>query len=147
MAEETKKVVKVKVVDRRENKPKKNSLVLKAKKQSTSDAEKIKKLNEATAAKKQELVKKEQASQADNEISVTTTVEQKPVAEMDVGHKYSLSIDLKDYWERVVIWVIRLQKLILILENLSIPPKIMWKSLTYLSQKRLWKELVITFMD
>ena len=96
MAEETKKVVKVKVVDRRENKPKKNSLVLKAKKQSTSDAEKIKKLNEATAAKKQELVKKEQASQADNEISVTTTVEQKPVAEMDVGHKYSLSIDLKD---------------------------------------------------
>ncbi len=96
MAEDAKKVVKVKVVDRREVKPKKASLVLKAKKQSAVDAEKIKKLNEKTAAAKKVLRQAQDQKEEVVKTQVTTTVEDKPLAEMDFGHNYKLSIDLKD---------------------------------------------------
>lgn len=96
MAEEAKKTVKV--VDRRINKPKKASLVIKAKKQSQVDAEKIKKLNEKTAAVKSAAAKAlaDEESKKEIEIQVSTGKSDKPMSEVEVGHKYELSIDLKD---------------------------------------------------
>ncbi|MCL4383838.1 30S ribosomal protein S2 [Patescibacteria group bacterium] len=95
MAEEAKKTVKV--VDRRENKPKKASLVLKAKKQSKVDAEKIRKLNEKTAAAKKAAEESRQLAEApEQEVQVSTPTSEVSVREMEVGHKYELSIDLKD---------------------------------------------------
>lgn len=99
MTEENKKkkVVKVKTVDRREVKPKKASVVLKAKKQATVDAEKIKKLNEKTAVAKSAVAK----AMADEEkvISKKEPVEGEAEVEMEnleVGDKYKLSITAKD---------------------------------------------------
>lgn len=102
MADEAKKkVVKVKTVDRREIKPKKASLVLKAKQQAKVDAEKIKKSNEKLAVAKS-IAAKALADEESMKNEVTVAVEVggddrvEEIEKMQVGDKYKLSITAKD---------------------------------------------------
>lgn len=97
---EEKKIISKTVDLRPKNTGKKqSSVILKAKKQSSLDAEKIKKMNEELAAKKMAAEKaakdKELQKQAQHEQEVKKLTETLP-EDLDVGHKYKLSIDLKD---------------------------------------------------